>query len=753
MTKFIPHTIYLLFCLLTVCWVTDIQAQQQWQGTNVSVFTDTTTAELFRGSWAGGINNPQFSAADLNNDGIDDLFIFDRSDYEVLTFINGGTPNEVDYSFDLDYTHQFPEMIEWAFLRDYNCDDIPDLFTAIIGGIKIYEGYYDQFSRLSFNLVIEQLNNVDGNIIEINTQDLPAIVDFDEDGDIDILTFNPAGGQVFHFDNIASECGIFELALVDSCWGSFYETLDKEVTLDCDCTCEGYKPPTLENLETKDNPHAGSTVLTMDLNGDGIKEMILGDLNSDNLVQLDNGGTMEDAYITDQDANFPIYDETAVFRSFLASFAVDVNNDGLDDLLVSPNNTVSMAPFNNVWYYQNVGTANNVVFELQQKDFLMDEMMDAGMFSHPSFFDYNGDGWMDLVVGNRTKTEITNGGAQVPVSSLTLYKNVGYKGATGKSAFALVTDDYLNLTEIAWKDFAPTFGDMDGDGDDDMLLGTSGPATAIGDFDGTLIYFENTAGAGQIAEFGPPQYVYQDIDVFQNSNPSLYDVNQDGLLDLIIGNRLGQVWYYKNVGNANEPIFSLTNNFWGSVDVKGASGSGHAAPQIVEEDGDRYLFVGAESGQVFQYLLNEGDLDNGAFELITKTYKDIQTGRYLDPAFEDLTDDGIPEMITGSRRGGLLLFYTQNVPTAMEEVSSIVEIFQVSPNPANQYLEIKFLENINEKTQVKIFNMEGKMIKNHQIINHIPYLKLDCSQWTSGLYFINIEVNDQKWSKKVTIKH
>src|SRR4051812_25929207 len=42
--------------------------------------------------WAGGINFPLFSEIDLNGDGIHDLFLFDRSNSRISTFINDGTP-------------------------------------------------------------------------------------------------------------------------------------------------------------------------------------------------------------------------------------------------------------------------------------------------------------------------------------------------------------------------------------------------------------------------------------------------------------------------------------------------------------------------------------------------------------------------------------------------------------------------------------------------------------------------------------
>src|SRR4051812_36435834 len=50
-------------------------------------------------AWAGGFNSTQFSEIDLNQDGIMDLFAFDRAGNKIITFINSGIPNQVSYVF------------------------------------------------------------------------------------------------------------------------------------------------------------------------------------------------------------------------------------------------------------------------------------------------------------------------------------------------------------------------------------------------------------------------------------------------------------------------------------------------------------------------------------------------------------------------------------------------------------------------------------------------------------------------------
>ena len=80
------------------------------------VYYDTIPVTLdgatqLKNPWAGGLNSPQFSPIDLNGDGIKDLFVFERGyNGKVLTFINQGTPNEVDYFHAPEYESIFPKI-------------------------------------------------------------------------------------------------------------------------------------------------------------------------------------------------------------------------------------------------------------------------------------------------------------------------------------------------------------------------------------------------------------------------------------------------------------------------------------------------------------------------------------------------------------------------------------------------------------------------------------------------------------------
>jgi len=67
-------------------------------------------------AFTGGMANPMFSNIDLNNDGRQDLFVFDRRDGKVLTFMSVKTRDSVRMQYVPQFEKAFPKMLNWAVL-------------------------------------------------------------------------------------------------------------------------------------------------------------------------------------------------------------------------------------------------------------------------------------------------------------------------------------------------------------------------------------------------------------------------------------------------------------------------------------------------------------------------------------------------------------------------------------------------------------------------------------------------------------
>src|SRR5690606_26054989 len=117
----------ILFLLMAM---PEVLAQEQLrfrQRTDIPVATPTRP---LLNPWSGGLNTPQFSTIDLNKDGREDLFIFDRMLRKVYTYLAVQEGGQWRYTYAPEYEAMFPEELEnWVLLRDYNCDGLKDIFT------------------------------------------------------------------------------------------------------------------------------------------------------------------------------------------------------------------------------------------------------------------------------------------------------------------------------------------------------------------------------------------------------------------------------------------------------------------------------------------------------------------------------------------------------------------------------------------------------------------------------------------------
>jgi hypothetical protein len=112
-----------------------------------SIAVRNTDNTLLTMPWAGGLNAAQHNTLDLNQDGKDDLVIFDRMANKVITFIN----QDDHYQHAPHYEALFPSDISnFILLRDFNCDGKKDLFTSDVLGIKVYLNTSAPESNLSW---------------------------------------------------------------------------------------------------------------------------------------------------------------------------------------------------------------------------------------------------------------------------------------------------------------------------------------------------------------------------------------------------------------------------------------------------------------------------------------------------------------------------------------------------------------------------------------------------------------------------
>jgi hypothetical protein len=697
--------------------------------------------------WAGGLNFSSFTQIDLNSDGKKDIVAYDKicgSGGKLRAFLNVGGVNEAKYLHAFNYQNQFPNVSEWALFFDYNNDGRADLFTYTTGGIKVYKntsiGQNLSFS-LSKSMLLSNYNPAGPPSITnlyCNAVALPGIADIDNDGDLDILSYSVFGVKIEFHKNMSQELygtsDSLVFNMVDDCWGDIKEN---NCSVDLN-QCPYMKAYSSLNLDSLNKPlHSGSCIMCFDRNGDGDLDLLLGDISCSDVFFVENEGLSTNAHIGDTTKLFPNYpnkggSDIIKLNSFPCTYYLDVDNDGFKDLVASPNATAGSENYQSVWLYKNTSATPTVNFVFQKKNFLQEDMIELGEGAYPVLFDADLDGKKDLIIGN-LGYYVTN----TNKSKLAFYKNIGSLTAP---SFSLVTKDYQALSGFNIYSMAPTFGDLDNDGDLDLI---------IGDNIGQLHYFENTAAVNQPAQFNSHVSFYKSIDVGNSAYPQLVDVNKDGLIDLVIGSQNGKLSYYKNTGTLSSPNFSLQTNFFGEVDVRQTSiGSitGYSMPFLFNDANSLKLLVGSEIGNVYLYDNIDGNL-SGVFNRVDTALFKINEGPRCAPYFEDITNDGKRDLFLGNYAGGLAFFNSTNASgVGVKELidDSFVKIF---PNPTSDFINVVFDNDFITEMSIELFDVLGNKLTEE--ITYNKQKKLSISGLCSGIYFLKIH---EKSSTKFLVK-
>jgi hypothetical protein len=715
--------------------MTTLSVRAQFQGQVFKPFLDATVKQYgsdIRSPWCGGINSVQLNHADLNNDGKGDIILFDHNNNLIKTFINTGNAGEMKYTYDPKYEANFPPISYYMILKDYNCDNVPDLYEKGLFGVAVHKGYY-QNNELKFTFFKDLFfPGFNGPVnVYVQPSDIPSVVDIDKDGDLDLMSYDVLGTQIALYKNMRVEdglpCDSIRMVLADNCWGKFYQGLNRAVNLNI--ACKGVE------AQYKKKRHTGNCIVNLDIEGDGDFDLLGGNISYNDLQLLFNNGS---DIINAQDTTYNKNAHILQMPSWPSPAHEDIDNDGDNDILIScHNDNLSTANYNAIAYYKNTGTNAAPNFVYQHDTVLTPDMIDVGSYSYPVFYDYNKDGKPDLFIG--TEGYLDNN-TVVLHSRLAYYKNTTV-GAN--ISFELVNKDFLNLSAKNYKGIFPTFGDMTGDGVDDLVMGNA---------DGTIAIYKNFAPNNAAI---PNFLFFTDslYNVFVNnySMPAIFDFNQDGKTDLLIGTQAGNLVYYEDTSTAvNLKKMALKKVDLGNF-TAGAPGNfyGYCAPYVGKTDNSQktYLVVGNIDGNIERY--DENFVNNlGNFTRIDSNYSFIKTPARAVPAFADLDGDGYYELVVGNKLGGLH-YYKQVISVSTTHFSLTENSVDLYPNPVQNTFSLLFKKPLSNQTAViRISDLAGRIVY-RETFETGNKSRFDISALQPGVYNIELEMQGQKIWKKI----
>lgn len=684
--------------------------------------------------WAGGVNAAQVNTMDLNQDNKPDLVIFDRTANRVLTYVNENN----SYRYSPDYEVLFPASVtQWLLLRDFNNDGRKDIFTSDPFGILVFVNTTTPGGELSwreFNPGYPLLTKgFTGNInLKVNESDIPAIDDVDGDGDLDILNVKFVGiGSVEWHKNLSMErtgtSDSLQLERVTQNFGGFEE-----------CSCGRFAfGETCADQGGRTQHAGGKSLLTIDLDNDGDREVFFSEEECARVFMLTNTGT-KDAPVMTTASMFPT--STPInFLQFPTPYLEDVDFDGKADLVASPN--LYARTFGNInyqrsmWLYKNTGTTQNPVFTFSQDNFLQHEMIDVGDYSAPAFSDADGDGDEDLFIATYAGEGFR--------STIHFFENVG---SGGQTSFKFITHDYALLSFGGFYNVKLQFVDMNGDGTTDMAF----TATDLQRGFTTLYYLPNQHESN--LQVSLAQLTTTGFRIGFSENLTLADINQDGQQDALVGTSTGALHYWENSGVAGQFNLVLKNDAFLTLGQSTSRQNLTVAVADLDADGRADLLVADQRGTLSVY----GDFRNfnstlsqPAVDLIynafTDTYAQKNMGLRVKPAVVNLFNSDKPAIVLGNVLGGLTVL--KNDEGKELPPDPVITLF---PNPVaqNEDLTIKPDRNV----LLQVFSVLGQKMSEPLFIPANQAYPLKLNNLASGIYVARFTYQKKSFAQRFMVR-
>jgi hypothetical protein len=211
-----------------------------------------------------------------------------------------------------------------------------------------------------------------------------------------------------------------------------------------------------------------------------------------------------------------------------------------------------------------------------------------------------------------------------------------------------------------WTGYNPEFGDLDADGDFDLIYGV-------------VLQSYRNVGSPSFPSWQRDDSLVEGVEYVNCMTTCLADLDADGDLDLSVGTLyIGAypLFYYENVGSATQPVWQPQNSMYESL-----SPGSWTCPELadLDDDGDLDLLLAVEWG--LRGYRNTGTPEEPSWTRDGTLVDGISLPHgYVDPNLGDPDGDGDLDLVLGGRHyGGPIICYensgTPQTPTWVENES------------------------------------------------------------------------------------
>ena len=549
--------------------------------------------------------------ADVDGDGDFDAFLTEDSRPKKL-IVNTGTPTFPEFALPTPEPDQFgfPYLTYGASPALADIDGDGDLD----GFVGQYEGYTVQVHNAG---TATNPKFGPGNPFGIGTEGSAypanvAVVDIDGDSDLDLFVGGNSTGYIRFWENTGTSLQADFARVRESAFGLV--------------GAPPYAAPTFG-----------------DIDGDGDLDALVGG-DSSFAVFLNTGTPLAPAFGPLTEDPFGLQGIGPGGTDGPLPRLVDIDADGDLDLLAGRSELSLL---------ENTGTSVAPSFAPPVDDPFG---LILGFRPGTDFADVDGDGDLDAIIGDT-------------YGDLSFAENTG---AASAPAFAAPQAQALGLGHVFYYAGA-ALGDIDGDGDFDLFVGTKY---------GIVAFQENTGTSSTPAFSTGVHNLFLIPEVYDGyASPMLADIDGDGDFDVFVGDSDGETNFFENTGSATDPrLASPTLNPFG---IATSPYRLHLSFVDVDGDGDLDLFLSDNDGVVFQenggtaLVPSFGAAQTAPFGLVTSGFGRVAA------QLVDIDEDGDFDVLFGEQEARLFVAENTGTPALPAFAAPTENVFGVGDIGSN----------------------------------------------------------------------